>query len=123
MSNQWVYGDLCHFKDGLPFIRQYETGCCYEVVPETVGQFTGVLDKNEKEIYEGDSINIQIISWHTKDIIVNEKCPVVFNNGNFGMSGYGLRKEFVRFNTFVEHLTSFEIIGNIHDNPELVELK
>lgn len=119
-ANEWVCGDLCHYANGTIFIRQQETGSAFDVLQESVGEFTGLFDKNGKEIYEGDIINIQVISSHIKDVIINEKCSVVFYNGCFGMAEYGIRKEFVRFNSFVEYLTSFEIVGNIYDNPELL---
>jgi len=44
-ANEWVRGDLCHYANGTIFIRQQETGSAFEVHQESVGQFTGLLDK------------------------------------------------------------------------------
>ncbi|WP_279134846.1 YopX family protein [Parabacteroides johnsonii] len=118
-TNHWHCGDLIQPSDNVCFIQQRGmAGFLCDI--KTVGQFTGLQDKNGEDIYEGDIINIQVISSHTKDVIINEKCSVVFYNGCFGMAEYGMRKEFVRFDSFVEYLTSFEIVGNIYDNPELL---
>ena len=54
--NNWVYGDLIHYGDGSVWIRQQETGQELEIIPETVGQFTGLSDNNEVDVYEGDEI-------------------------------------------------------------------
>lgn len=132
MSNQWVYGDLCHFKDGLPFIRQYETGCCYEIVPETVGQFTGLFDKNGKEIYEGD-----ILGFSTKRKMGYQKdgveitLSVVFGRHNPNCDtlseymGFWVESGFRTRGSIAYEVESHgaKVIGNIYDNPELVELK
>lgn len=80
----------------------------YEVVPETVGQFTGLTDKNGKEIYEGDILYM----WNTG----MKKAIVKFTHGTFAL--------FVEDDKYLQPLNlqywlDSEIIGNIHDNPEL----
>lgn len=84
------------------------------VTPDTIGQFTGLYDKNGKEIYEGDIILYRGSIQH----------EVVFRHGAFGYLLYG--GEFIScagntnftfnpLNRSKEH----EVIGNIYDNPEL----
>ncbi len=68
---------------------------------EILMQFTGLLDKNGKEIYEGD-----IVSWNDK------KARVIFSNGKFTADIHG------KFE--VTNWNSCEIIGNIYENPNLL---
>lgn len=85
-----------------------------EVVdPETVGQFTGLLDKNGKKIFEGD-------------IVVHEvQKGILFNKGVINWDAKNARWAH-QLNTMNPCLCMFdssshEVIGNIHDNPELLE--
>lgn len=94
----------------------------FEVIPETVGQYTGLTDKNGKKIFEGDIVHLYAgehsISRY-KGIDYN--ALVIFKDGGFcAIDGteddYALR----RYN-FVSRNLYCEIIGNIHDNPELLK--
>jgi len=92
---------------------------CYPVIPETVGQFTGLKDKNGTEIYEGDLMPLKHSFEHTKHI-----GKVTFKSKD----GYGIFLDddrpgygYVWFPFSKMDKDEFEVIGNIHQNPELLE--
>lgn len=74
-------------------------------------QYTGLHDKNGKEIYEGDIVRI-IVNNNIEKI-----CRVEFKNGIFGVM-FSKNKDLTAFPHFCN--TTFEVIGNIYDNPELL---
>ncbi len=81
----------------------------YEVIPETVGQYTGLPDKNGKEIFEGDIIDCSYGMIFT----------VKWDEENARFLGFSIGKE--RYITYVGREPKSEVIGNIHDNPELLK--
>ena len=120
LTDEWFYGDLVHSADkkrtGI-LVNDKDSYDECEVVPETVGQFTGLMDKNGKEIYEGD-----IVEWEED----NRKYVVKFWEGMF----YASVKEYNEgiFGGFPLHAFTqgdegyrCEIVGNIHDNTELLK--
>lgn len=102
-DKRWVEGDLLHGYSGFGITNRYYAGSSFEVVPETVGQYTGLTDKNGKKIFEGDIVKISN----------DEIFEVKYEDGGFtaglflGDWDYG-------------HV---EVIGNIYDNPELMEVE
>lgn len=126
-SGEWLYGDLRQYPSGTKAIRSDEWKHTLEVIPDTVGQYTGLTDKNGKKIFEGDVIRAHYAN------VPPEKCEyvekVVFRNGRFcGMYENGPMKTWAGLPDGTQHLPGdrsvwmdwCEVIGNIHDNPSLI---
>ena len=122
-TGEWIYGyysPCCFgfFPCGPAIIdkKEMERGCWRpdEVIPETVGQFAGFPDKNGKEMYEGDIVSGAIHLFERP-----RNGVVTFKDGSFGLTWY--RGETEEFNPFTSMCNiEYEVIGNIHDNPELL---
>lgn len=89
----------------------------YVVIPETVGQFTGLLDKDGKEIYEGDILHTVTFGFEPEEytaIILYDNCRFQLSNG---------RNLFYFGQSDLTRMDDTIMIGNIHDNPELINMK
>lgn len=113
-NNEWAYGFLTKIRNNNSFlslcIECEEKGemWFFIIEPETAGQYTGLTDKNGKMIFEGD------IALYNR-----EKHTVVFEIRG-GTSYFGIK--FERWDLCLSVPAKLmEVIGNIHDNPELAE--
>lgn len=112
IHNEWIYGGLAEDKNEnvviLPKNNWQKGGC---VDKDTIGQFTGLYDKNGKEIYEGDIVLHK--TYHGE-----KSCVVRFECGAF-IVGYHEGSSTKRTPMLINK--SCVLIGNIHDNPELIK--
>lgn len=133
-TGTWVYGH--YFKtpltqenidtppeNGWFFLTGQPRHCieqdfvAYEIDPKTLGEFTGLHDKNGKEIWEGDIANISWTNPYTEELRYTERGEMRW-----------LEKEaqfafFVKDSLLHEDMTNLEIevLGNIYENPELLK--
>lgn len=113
-SNKWLYGDLRHHKDDVCIFEQ-EGNKGVQVKRDTIGQYTGMHDKNGKEIYEGDIVFVR--DW-TSVYAIDYKGTVCFECGQWVVSykKYGCKMTpRLFFDDFSDRKTT--IIGNIHELP------
>ena len=115
-NDEWVQGLLAHKdnkwyisnKAGMPF--------AFEVRPETIGQYTGLKDKNGNKIWENDIIKPYdtvtnenyIIGWD-KEMGAFVFCDINTNDSLYVLVGH-----------YIESIQPVEVIGNIFDNSELL---
>lgn len=109
----WSYGDLR--QDNIRRKAYVE----YEVDPETIGQFTGFRDCKGKEIYEGDILSFTVFDAFGGD---RQHRGTVRYCGSRFMIWLSLDGEdCLDLDWVIEQDDELEIIGNIYDNPELIE--
>ena len=115
-NGKWAHGDLRQYSETSKGIYDYEIQQTIKgIIPETVGEFAGFTDKNGKKIFEGDILRFDYIG---NNLGVNGISVCEFENGKFGVK-WGYHEEFVCLDGFAN--TTLEVIGNIHDNPELLK--
>lgn len=91
----------------------------FKVVPETVGQYTGLKDKNGKKIFEGDIVIIPNSKKQGLPAVIRwSQSETRFEISRMGYQALSLDPLFSR----IGYYSRCEVIGNIHDNPELLEV-
>ena len=121
VPSKWVYGGICQGEGAFSIIYGWKDEereapiDKFVVYSNTVGQYTGLTDKNGKKIFEGDickntkTFEVVSVKWHGT------------------MAGYvwSKRKEnhqhLFDFGELFRAYDKYEVIGNIHDNPELLK--
>jgi len=114
---KWYEGYLVIFPNGLNCIC-YTNGDEFKqvtnIIPETVGQYTGLKDKNGVEIYDGDVVKAE--SWEPKVF------EIQFLEGGFCATYGKIDRCPTDINLFYSSVgCGIEVIGNIYNNPELLE--
>lgn len=135
-TGEWIDGDLIQRMGYMPSIMfPYNSNgkvryseCA--VKRETVGQFTGLLDKNGEEIYEGDVIEIKEVGGYgckRKGVVEYDVDDCAFVVRVLRPSWAGIARLSTRVqicadgNCTHEYINQYTVIGNIHDNPELLK--
>ena len=122
-NGEWVYGfgivmdwfRNIYFiaKVGDPIVAHIDM---VEVIEETIGQFTGLKDKNGKEIYEGDVVRYDDISDLGESLGEVAVVEYMDDQGCFDPLAIGYSGCY-----YSRYIENTEVIGNIHDNPELLK--
>lgn len=120
-DGRWVFGDLSNYGDykTITTVKDFSIieSCedfsiieSCEVIPETVGQYTGLKDLHGTRIFEGDVVK-SIAAWYV----------VEFENGGYGLRPFGKGKliPIMGHGNFNEN--EVEVIGNVYDNQALLE--
>ena len=121
---EWIKGSLCTTIDFYT-ISYFDFEGYYieeKVIPETVGQYTGLTDKNGKKIFEGDIISIPFEEDrypYEENVIHYENAEVYFDTERY--SWYVRHSDDDLVSLWEYDDRDIIVIGNIHDNPELLE--
>ena len=106
VSREWITGFLVDKKHIGSWVE------ANPIYPETVGQYTGLTDKNGKKIFEGDIVQCYGLNCSGEEIV---------GHITFGDCCFCVKEKKSINQPAMDLCSDFEVIGNIHDNPELLE--
>lgn len=122
MSNgEWAYGFIIKTFDTYYIIdKDDDKNITYKIIPETVGQYTGLCDKNGKKIFEGDIIDASNEWWNAAGPAGHDS-PVILVKWENYLCGF---EPFANYDCDCGVYISAkncEVLGNIYDNPKLLK--
>ena len=123
-NGEWAYGMPCATEESGIFSIQTLKGGIFDIIPDTVGQYTGLTDKNGKKIFEGDVVRLTEYDNEWKAVVVFGKPYGEYSWGwNFLYIGKHPRcnTDILLWAEVDDVEVYCEIICNIHDNPELLK--
>lgn len=128
-SKGWVYGDLVHDKKvTVTGLEDRVMVGGYEVVPESVGLWTGLKDKNENKVFEGDIVRKRDLTFKTElvgVVVYNSEigCFRIHseNNGITMLTGFESSDSYDDGKCTVPIKYDYEVISNIYQNKELLK--
>lgn len=112
LTDEWFYGDLVHSADKKRtaiLVNDKDSYDECEVVPETIGQFTGLYDCDGKEIFEGDILDFNGLTVEVRFV---RGAFALLVNGNLDDELYGD----CRTDLFAK------VIGNVYENPDIMKV-
>lgn len=121
LAGDWVYGLLANKMQLWYISNAGGSPFAFGVRPETIGQYTGAKDDLLQDIYEGDIMRIEYVDDRRPSVVVT----VRYSKWHTCFSAYG-DTEFGKDQSFSlgfsgSAVKSFNVIGNVHDNPELLD--
>ena len=128
VESNWVYGGIFPGTGDFSVIYTFDPIEKRPVYSDTIGQFTGLTDKNGKKIFEGDVIQfhkhryepdwVGVVKYENCLYIAAGRMPLAYEK-RIGEEPY-----FCPFEVQISGIdkTTIKVIGNIHDNPELLEV-
>ena len=132
-NGEWIYGYYhCLTNSNTHCIdvpmADFDNSILWHVKAKTVGQYTGLKDKDGREIFEGDIVTHNGVNLTAK---MNNKVIIEFIDGAFCLKATGqtvlcdsaitIRDCMFEARNYINDELKLEIIGNVHDNPELLE--
>lgn len=122
-NSEWVYGNYAVTdNNGKQHFIFQNKAFEFDVVPETVGQYTGITDDNGKKIFEGDILGITNddpdYDYITKVYLDCDTLCVDVQGQDYDYTSIGFAIEI-----WNDECDQVEVIGNIYDNPELLEVE
>lgn len=119
-SGEWTQGAYFPKNDNYPATIYTDDGLGASVDPATVGQYTGLTDKNGKKIFEGDIVDGSETWWASCDPAWRSS-PVIPVKWDCDICGFDPFADYDCDCGVYIYGNEVEVIGNIYDNPELLE--